>query len=196
MLQVILWQSLAFPVFGGFEDNNVIYTVYIEKVYRSTFSEESTTINVISRANDKDKWWVSPYEIGQRYIITGLVQPYKKTPIMVDSMSLSAHVAVDGSLTPQSYSSKHTLGDIQTINELENNADVRKLFAYKYDLLDTIADDYEQTRLDGVSPENGTTLVAGDKQILVKSDDEVVKYIKDAIIIDTPSNVATAPITK
>lgn len=110
-------------------DGYVMHTVRVEKVYRGTFVTEGTVITVFYNAHPEfENYWSNPYENGEKYIISGIVQPYNNAPVVVDGADLSAHIANDGTLTPLSFLSKAVLGQFKTLEDFENDSASKEFF--------------------------------------------------------------------
>ena len=102
-----------------------IYTIKVEKVYLPYVVTEGTTIKVVSPyiKLSKSNEFVLPLEKGEKYILTGMPQPYLKEPIIVAPANMSAKITKKGELIPISSPAEEMYNGITTLKQLEGCED-------------------------------------------------------------------------
>ncbi len=174
-----LSSDVRFPDF--IPDNGIglnLYTVKIEKTYISHLISENTTITVVGTYKpEPDKYGYSnAFEVGNTYIMSGRVQPYENKPIITVFTNMSAEIN-KGKLIPITTSAEQMYAGIETIEQLENNADFIELCKSKDIFIpNTFYNEDEQLINDStatLNPEKSKT-----KQ-------EVIETIREAIKVDS-----------
>ena len=112
---------------SGYDDGyrRKIYTIKVEKVYLPYVVTEGTTIKVVSPYTklSKSEEFISPLEKGEKYILSGMPQPYLKEPIIVAPANMSAKITKDGEIIPISTPAQEMYNGISTIEQLERCED-------------------------------------------------------------------------
>ncbi len=102
-----------------------LYTIEIQKNYLPYVVTEGTTIKVVSPYTElsTSEEFILPLEKGEKYILSGMPQPYLKEPIIVAPANMSAKITKKGEIIPISYSAKEMYSGISTVEQLESCED-------------------------------------------------------------------------
>jgi len=139
-----------------------ICTVKITDALRTVYSEKETTVRVARLTNGEK---CEPFDVGKRYLMSVLLQPYDRKPIFVDAGFLSAEVLENGALRANSVCSQKALESIPTLD------------AFTSDFLSKMSDEYY------FLSDFYTMIPTDEKETL--SEQKAVDYLKEAIKVDS-----------
>lgn len=173
----VIGEDVDFPNYGG-DGVFSIYTVEVEKTYLSHYVTKGDSIKVIGAQieQNEDDLYAKAYDVGKSYILTGIVQPYENRPVIASFATLCAEID-DGKIIPISTPAEKIYSGIETVEQLENNADFIELC--KSDdifVSETFYDEEKELTNDStatLNPEKSQT-----KQ-------EVIETIREAIKVDS-----------
>ena len=170
-------ENVDFPNYGGGESFS-IYTVEVEKSFLSQYVEPGTTIKVIGGQieQNEDGLYAKEYDVGKSYILTGIVQPYENRPVIASFATLCAEID-DGKIIPISTPAEKIYEGIETVEQLEKNADFIEL-CKNNDIFVSEVFYKEEKELT-----NDSTATLNPEK--AKTKQEVIETIREAIKVDS-----------
>lgn len=155
-----------------------LYTVKVEKTYLSHLVSKNIIITVVGTYKpEPDEYeYANAFEVGNTYIMTGRVQPYENKPIITVFTNMSAEIN-EGKLIPITTYAEQMYAGIETVEQLEKNADFIELC--KSDDIFISKTFYDEEK----ELTNDSTATLNPEKSMTKQ--KVIETIREAIKVDS-----------
>lgn len=173
--------DVEFENFNNYNATPMLYTVRVTRAIRALSATEGAEIKLVHYSKEKDDslYWENMLEKGKSYLLSGFVQPYKNSAVIVDHGMMTAQHSDDGMLTPCSSMSEKALKDVETLSELLETEQLKERMSIAVDVPDVFYD-FDLGIADG-NEQQGT----GTSQHAKPSDEQVISLLKEAIKADS-----------